>query len=175
MRLWSLHPKYLDSSGLVACWREGIGAQSCLLRGEYAYVTYFDNKAGGHLIKKRKTGYYNHPQLDRFKQTRNPLGYIGYYLWEIWAESNRREFNFNLDKIEEPFIVTGDLAVTSEQLMYEFRHLQDKLYTRDNDKFAENTELVLSEDRIDFDVKKIEPNPLFKVIEGGVESWEVVK
>lgn len=27
MRLWSLHPKYLDSKGLVALWREGLLAQ----------------------------------------------------------------------------------------------------------------------------------------------------
>jgi hypothetical protein len=27
MRLWSIHPKYLDSKGLVACWREGLLAQ----------------------------------------------------------------------------------------------------------------------------------------------------
>ncbi|MFR6354685.1 pyrimidine dimer DNA glycosylase/endonuclease V, partial [Akkermansia sp.] len=27
MRLWSLHPSYLDSAGLVALWREGLLAR----------------------------------------------------------------------------------------------------------------------------------------------------
>ena len=30
MRLWSLHPKYLDARGLVALWREGLLAQAVL-------------------------------------------------------------------------------------------------------------------------------------------------
>jgi len=30
MRLWSLHPKYLDSKGLVALWREGLLAKKVL-------------------------------------------------------------------------------------------------------------------------------------------------
>ncbi|HEU5178767.1 MAG TPA: pyrimidine dimer DNA glycosylase/endonuclease V, partial [Burkholderiales bacterium] len=32
MRLWSLHPKYLDARGLVALWREALLAQA-VLRG----------------------------------------------------------------------------------------------------------------------------------------------
>ncbi|MEM3714836.1 MAG: pyrimidine dimer DNA glycosylase/endonuclease V [Nitrososphaeria archaeon] len=31
MRLWSIHPKYLDQKGLVACWREGLLAKKVLL------------------------------------------------------------------------------------------------------------------------------------------------
>ncbi|WP_368086417.1 pyrimidine dimer DNA glycosylase/endonuclease V [Nitrosomonas sp. Nm34] len=26
MRLWSIHPKYLDAKGLLALWREGLQA-----------------------------------------------------------------------------------------------------------------------------------------------------
>jgi hypothetical protein len=33
MRLWSLQPKYLDSKGLVAVWREALLAQ-VVLRGQ---------------------------------------------------------------------------------------------------------------------------------------------
>ena len=32
MRLWTLHPKYLDPQGLVALWREALLAQA-VLRG----------------------------------------------------------------------------------------------------------------------------------------------
>jgi hypothetical protein len=30
MRLWTLHPKYLDARGLVAVWREALLAQAVL-------------------------------------------------------------------------------------------------------------------------------------------------
>ena len=30
MRLWSLHPSYLDAVGLVALWREGLLARKVL-------------------------------------------------------------------------------------------------------------------------------------------------
>jgi hypothetical protein len=46
VRLWSLHPQYLDRQALVACWRESLLAQAVL--------------AG------RTKGYRNHPQLRRF-------------------------------------------------------------------------------------------------------------
>lgn len=31
MRIWSLHPKYLDSKGLIALWRESLLAQKVLM------------------------------------------------------------------------------------------------------------------------------------------------
>ena len=37
MRLWSLHPCYLDPAGLVAVWREGLLARA-VLRGALAAV-----------------------------------------------------------------------------------------------------------------------------------------
>ena len=36
MRIWSLHPEYLDSRGLVALWREALLAQA-VLRGQLDY------------------------------------------------------------------------------------------------------------------------------------------
>ena len=47
MRLWTLHPKYLDRQGLVAVWREGLLAQA--------------------VLHSNTKGYKNHPQLDRFR------------------------------------------------------------------------------------------------------------
>jgi len=52
MRLWTLHPKYLDAKGLVALWREALLAQK-VLRG-------------------KTRGYRHHPQLFRFAKTNNP-------------------------------------------------------------------------------------------------------
>ncbi|MHB1592428.1 MAG: pyrimidine dimer DNA glycosylase/endonuclease V [Sulfuricella sp.] len=31
MRLWTLHPQYLDAQGLVVLWREALLAHSCRL------------------------------------------------------------------------------------------------------------------------------------------------
>jgi hypothetical protein len=60
MRLWTLHPKYLDAQGLVALWREGLLAQK-VLRG-------------------RTRGYRHHPQLARFRAQADPVASIARYL-----------------------------------------------------------------------------------------------
>jgi len=53
MRIWSLHPKYLDAKGLVALWRETLLAKN--------------------VLEGKTTGYRNHPQLERFKRTDNAI------------------------------------------------------------------------------------------------------
>ncbi len=60
MRLWTLHPKYLDAAGLVALWRESLLAQKALL-GE-------------------TKGYTHHPQLSRFESLADSVGAIAAYL-----------------------------------------------------------------------------------------------
>ncbi len=79
MRLWTIHPGYLDRKGLVALWREGLLAQSVLLGNT--------------------KGYKNYPQLTRFKNTDNPIGAIGNYLSAVVDEADKRGHNFNRDKI----------------------------------------------------------------------------
>ncbi|WP_231550706.1 pyrimidine dimer DNA glycosylase/endonuclease V [Actinomyces polynesiensis] len=79
MRLWSLHPVYLDGKGLVACWREALLAQAVL--------------AG------RTTGYTHHPQLRRFRGTPDPLAAIGAYLEGLAAEATRRGYHFDTSRI----------------------------------------------------------------------------
>ena len=56
MRLWSIHPRSLDARGLVALWREGLLARK-VLRG-------------------RTRGYRHHPQLQRFRDLRDPVAAI---------------------------------------------------------------------------------------------------
>lgn len=70
MRLWSIHPKYLDRIGLIALWREAILAQK-VLKGE-------------------TKGYRHHPQLIRFKSHCDPEGAIGKYLLEVWKAFYQR-------------------------------------------------------------------------------------
>lgn len=110
MRLWSLHPQYLDSKGLVALWREALLAQKVLLG--------------------QTKGYGNHPQLDRFKRQPDPVASIAAYLREVQREAERRGYHFDAGKIAH----NGDvrrIAVTDGQLDYELTHLKAKLGQRD--------------------------------------------
>jgi len=110
MRLWSLHPKYLDTKGLVALWREALLAQA-VLRGE----------------TKR---YRQHPQLERFRASRAPLSAIATYLLAIHKEGTQRDFKFDKSKIG-PGRISRPLPVTEGQLIYELNHLRKKLALRD--------------------------------------------
>ena len=109
MRLWSLHPQYLDSAGLNASWREGLLAKNVLLGNT--------------------KGYTNHPQLIRFKNTQDPSLYIDAFLTEIYKEAVRRNFSYSKEKIR---IIEGipPIFVTKGQLEYEFEHLRRKLQKR---------------------------------------------
>jgi len=109
MRLWSLHPKYLDAQGLVALWRETLLAQA-VLRGE-------------------TRGYRNHPQLERFKGHSAPLAAISLYLKAIHAEAEARGYSFDKSKIK-PARKVVTLTVTSGQVAYEWTHLLAKLKER---------------------------------------------
>lgn len=109
MRLWSLHPKYLDPQGLVALWREALLAQA-VLRGQ-------------------TRGYRNHPQLDRFRRGSAPLSAINAYLAAIHVEARTRGYAFDKSKIG-PARKYKRIAVTSAQLAYEWRHLLAKLKRR---------------------------------------------
>ncbi len=110
MRLWSLHPKYLDARGLVALWREAVLAQA-VLRGE-------------------TRGYTHHPQLIRFRQSVSPLESIAFYLYEIYAEALRRDYHFDSAKIGT-FRNIEKIPVARGQLDFEWMHLKDKLKARD--------------------------------------------
>src|SRR5471030_1676309 len=109
MRLWSLHPKYLDPKGLVALWREGLLAQAVL--------------AG------RTRGYKHHPQLMRFLQSSTPKKHIAAYLRLVHAEAARRGYCFDVKKIGRSGAI-GPLIVTQGQLGYEWAHLTNKLKKR---------------------------------------------
>ncbi|MCC7514638.1 MAG: hypothetical protein IT212_08080 [Bacteroidia bacterium] len=120
MRIWSIHPKYLDTKGLVALWRETLLAK--------------------HVLEGKTKGYRNHPQLDRFKQTDNPTDRINQYLATVYNEALTRNYNFDKEKIDWSF-KPSTLNVTSGQIKYETQHLLNKLKTRDKEKFDRLTSL----------------------------------
>ena len=110
MRLWSLHPKYLDARGLVALWREGLLAQA--------------------VLKGQTKGYIHHPQLERFQGLRSPVGAIAEYLRVVHAESLLRGYSFASGKVSRAR-ATDVIVVTRGQIQYEWRHLMAKLAMRD--------------------------------------------
>lgn len=115
MRIWSLHPRYLDSKGLVALWRETLLARNVL--------------AGN------TRGYRNHPQLNRFKAANDPLACINQYLAGVYAESQQRGYRFNSEKIDWGF-APCQLTVSDGQIAWETQHLLNKLAIRDSTKHA---------------------------------------
>ena len=120
MRIWTLHPKHIDSKGLVALWRETLLAKN--------------------VLEGNTKGYRNHPQLGRFKACSKPLDSINYYLQEIWKESQERNFNFDKTKFSEIDRI-DQINVTDGQIAFEIEHLQHKLKARDLNKYKMNQSL----------------------------------
>jgi hypothetical protein len=109
MRLWTLHPKYLDARGLVALWREALLAQKVLCGAT--------------------RGYRHHPQLRRFSRLANPPAALASYLAAVHEEAVRRGYKFDASKIGVRRI-RGKITETRGQLLYEWRHLKRKLKRR---------------------------------------------
>ncbi len=117
MRLWSLHPKYLDTKGLVALWREALLAKTVL-----------ENKT--------KKGYKNHPQLTRFKEQSNPVDAIHFYLSIVHNEAASRDYRFDKLKVNWD-CVSCQIPVNQGQILYEIGHLKKKLESRDPVKYLD--------------------------------------
>lgn len=109
MRIWTLHPKYLDAQGLVALWREALLARA-VLRG-------------------KTRGYRHHPQLLRFRSHAAPGSAINAYLGAVHAEAASRGYAFDAGKLG-PVRSRIRIESTRGQLDYEWQHLMRKLRTR---------------------------------------------
>ena len=141
MRIWSLHPKYLDTKGLVALWRETLLAK--------------------HVLEGKTKGYKNHPQLNRFKKATKPLEAINNYLSLVYEEAVKRDYNFDAKKFKT--VKPVKLNVTRGQMKYETNHLLAKLKTRDAKLYKGLKKEV-----------KVMAHPLFSVVAGDVEDWEII-
>lgn len=107
MRLWTLHPKYLDRQRLAAVWREALLAQAVLRGGT--------------------SGYGSHPQLARFKAHPSPWVAISYYLYEVREEATARGYKFDGSKIDccgKPALIQS----TRGQFYFEKEHLPRSLF-----------------------------------------------
>lgn len=122
MRLWSLHPQYLDAKGLVALWRESLLALA--------------------VLEGKTIGYKHHPQLLRFRNHPSPPTLLHAYLTEVWTEAQRRGYQFDSSKIRllnQP----ASLPLTKGQLLYEWQHLKRKLYRRDRKRYLSFSNISL--------------------------------
>jgi hypothetical protein len=109
MRLWTIHPQYLDPQGLVALWREALLARA-VLRG-------------------LTRGYRHHPQLERFRAHASPRCAISAYLAAIHSEATARGYAFDKRKIG-PIRSVASIPATTGQISHEWRHLLAKLWAR---------------------------------------------
>ena len=188
MRIWSVHPRYLDRQGLTAGWREGLLAQK--------------------VLTGTTKGYRNHPQLRRFRAAGDGAGMdvdpadagadggsgahvapapglepgrhapgvtvevvpdvgagaaISSYLHGLVDEADRRGYRFDRALVLGPRHPDLRLEVTDQQLAYEWEHLRAKLAVRSPDVA-----------KIWVDVVVPDAHPLFHVVPGPVAEWEIV-
>jgi hypothetical protein len=142
MRLWSVHPRYLDRQALIACWRESLLAQSVLVNPG--------------------RGYSRHPQLERFTAHDAPITAMAHYLAAYLAEADARGYRFNREKIVgDPLAPVSPIPLATGQLAYEWRHLGGKLAARSPEVASRWSGLTLPE-----------AHPLFTLHDGPVASWE---
>lgn len=141
VRIWSLHPKYLDRQGLTACWRETLLAQA--------------------VLAERTRGYRSHPQLERFRKHRDPIGAVGWYLHGIADEADARGYHYDRDRVDRSPSHVSPIVVTTDQLDLEWWWLRSKLAARSPailDQWA--------------DVARPAPHRSFELIDGPVAAWE---
>lgn len=124
----------------MALWREGLLAQKVLLG--------------------QTKGYRFHPQLDRFRSTKNPVAAIGAYLWAVADEAEARGYHFDASKIAVRRRRVAPIAVTRGQLEFEREHLRRKLRARDPSRLR----LLKS--------AALRAHPLLRTVPGGIEPWE---
>ena len=124
MRLWTVHPRYLDRQGLTGLWREALLAQA--------------------VLSGLTRGYRFHPQLLRFRAQPEPLGAIAAYLHAVHAEAVLRGYQFNRNLI--PGLPRpAPIIETDGQLALEWAHLKGKLAMRSPERLAAFQDLLLPE------------------------------
>ncbi len=151
MRIWSIHPKYLDSKRLVAQWREALLCRT--------------------ILEGKTKGFKNNPQFLRVKKHSQPHYFINAYLFEIWEEGKTRGYKFNKSKLMDGLISKygGQLEpmeVTNGQLEYEFEHLMSKL-GEFHEKYADNVNM--------FDSEGVISSSIFLPVLGEVMEFEKLK
>jgi hypothetical protein len=113
------------------------------------------------VLQAKTKAYRNHPQLQRFRQCEHPLAAIATYLWAVHGEAVRRNYRFDASRIAgEPQSLR--ILVSEGQLAFEWEHLKQKLRQR----APEHLRGVCRR-------RKLLAHPLFVVVAGDIEPWEL--
>jgi hypothetical protein len=156
VRLWSIHPEYLDRMGLLGLWREALLAQQ-VLHGE-------------------TENYKNHSHMQRFYALpkEDAMQYMSDYLFFVWQEGKLRGYKLNVNHIKDPRnggSLSGSprklFTVSSGQLALEYQILCMRTRNRDHKHF-----LGLEDKYPSHRMWVPKPNPVFTLIHGRKEEWE---
>jgi hypothetical protein len=159
MRIWSLHPRFLDRQGLLGLWRETIQAKNALLDPQHSSNVYHER------------------QLRRFRShetKKSAIICIAKYLHCVADEMILRDYRPSLNLIPyyteeglyDDYTPNYIIPVTSGQIEFEIQHLKAKLIER---KAPELLLLRLTTIRQLFYTQL---NPIFKEVGGDIEPWE---
>ena len=113
------------------------------------------------VLKGTTQGYKSHPQLHRFLHETLPVMSMKNYLWFVYLEAAERGYSFDREKLGT-LEKCPLMKVTHGQLEFELSHLAKKLAARNRDACAKIRK-----------VRRPKAHPLFTVVAGNVERWEV--
>lgn len=118
MRLWLIHPKYLDNKSLKKCWQDTLAAIV--------------------LLGRSKEDQQNYPQLERFLSHKTAEMQLHAYLYFLLQESFRRDLNYNSSKVnillflksEKMTVTKGELKSERQELLNQIKDLNIKKYNK---------------------------------------------
>jgi|DewCreStandDraft_3_1066083.scaffolds.fasta_scaffold00567_11 hypothetical protein len=146
MRLWTIHPVYLDAMSLVALWRSSLLARDVI-----------EGKDKSYGIKPPMYRFINHP---------DPVRAINTYIYYIWLEGRERGYKFDekqlhMDKIDLEGRIK--VPVTDGQLAFEVWNLLMGLVRKRPIRLFGYV-----------GIECFMPNPVFKVYMGPPDPWEKI-
>lgn len=150
MRLWSLHPKYLDDQTLYQTWKYGMIAMRAMTGKLAAYEQRFAT----------------HGQLERFKEQPDPVQALCDYMHALIDESERRGWKYPrfFQRSSLPKSPNGTtMTVTAGQMECEVWLYSDILSKRRGS---------IQDFVYFFGIEQHHPHPIFELVRGPVGSWE---
>jgi hypothetical protein len=128
MRVWTIHPKYLDDKGLGGVWMDALLVQKLVHGGECG-------------------NYRKHPQCQRWLKGPMERYLLSIYLIEVWLEAKMRGFDYKHEKItmvDAPNSASNQpsrMLVDAEEVKVEKDLLVTKLRDRGEDQRALDLEM----------------------------------
>ena len=114
MRIWSIHPKYLDSKELLNLWKETLEVKNKLL--------------------SKTNGFDHSKQLERFLDLKKPIEAINNYMSSVYKEAVKRNCEVDDEFMDWDFDDSLQIPVTSGQINLEIKELRSRLREKDEEK-----------------------------------------